>query len=919
MCLMTLMGINLIGQIKISGIVKDSSTENEIYNLNVLMVETGETVQTDRIGYFQFVDVQAGYYTIKISGIGYQTTERKIQVGDVSIDMGDILIVYNPSRDSMGIITLSDDELDADESSAQSSAGLLQSSRDVFNRTAAFELGSYWFKVRGYDNKYSDVFFNGTRMNKINNNRVNFGDWGGLNDVTRYPFEQTTGIEPSDFAFGSAGGVTYYDTRPSQMRKGTSLAYSFGNRSYNQRVLATYNTGLMDNGWAFMGSVARRWAQEGVIEGTFYDSWAYYLGIEKKINNQHTLNLTAFGSPTRRAGSSPNTQEIYDLMGKDYNAYWGWQDGEKRNERVRKFHEPVFMLTHHWNFNEKSKLLTTISYQFGKDSRSRLDWYRANNPSPSYYRNAPSYYEFRGEPQSKIDEVTNLWLNDSSYSQIDWASLYEQNQSPGSASYVLAGDVNEDKIWTFSSLFKTNLANDIKLTTGVSYQNTRSHLYREVLDLLGGNYFLNHNSFQNVYYNIDEDPERRVYKGDKYQYNYEIDHTKADLFAQAEVTLGKFDLTLGGKAVYTSVFRDGNYRHEQYKDNSKGKSKTYTFWDFGAKMQLLYELNGRNFFQLNGMYATYAPTTDEIFPNARSNDYTIDNNNFVSGEHNLTSTKIASADFSYILRLPRVKARATGFYTKFFDDYKKNFGYIDEGQGSTNLFGAEYIYNIDKQFIGGEFAIEAQITTTVTINAVASLGQFTYSNNPTYQRFSDSNAAIEVEGDLPVAVGATEPMITYLKNYKVAAGPQQAFSIGFQYRDPKFWWAGASVNYLGSNYLDPAPYRRTPAIYGSTDEVLNNEEMGVLKEFLGQEKFSNEFMLNINVGKTFRIGKYFMGISANVNNVLDNRDYISGGFEQTRIGNINTVLENPLSKKVFAPKYWYDTGRSYFINAFFRF
>ena len=78
-------------------------------------------------------------------------------------------------------------------------------------------------------------------------------------------------------------------------------------------------------------------------------------------------------------------------------------------------------------------------------------------------------------------------------------------------------------------------------------------------------------------------------------------------------------------------------------------------------------------------------------------------------------------------------------------------------------------------------------------------------------------------------------------------------------------------------------------------------------------------MLNINVGKTFRIGKYFMGISANVNNVLDNRDYISGGFEQTRIGNINTVLENPLSKKVFAPKYWYDTGRSYFINAFFRF
>lgn len=918
MCLVILSGVYLIGQTKISGIVKDSSTEREIYNLNVLMVETGESVRTDRIGYFQFVDVQPGTYTIRISGVGYQTIERKTQVeGSVPVDMGDILVVYNPSRESMGIITLSDDELEADESSAQSSAGLLQSSRDIFNRTAAFELGSYWFKVRGYDNKYSDVFFNGTRMNKINNSRVNFGNWGGLNDVTRYPFEQTNGIEPSDFAFGSVGGVTYYDTRPSRMRKGVSLAYSLGNRSYNQRVLATYNTGLMENGWAFMGAVARRWAEEGVIDGTFYDSWAYYLGIEKKINNQHTINFTAFGAPTRRAGSSPNTQEIYDLMGKNYNAYWGWQNGDKRSERVRKFHEPIFMLTHHWDFTDGSKLLTSVSYQFGKDSRSRLDWYRANNPSPSYYRNAPSYYILNEASEDKINEVIDLWRNDSSYSQIDWASLYQQNQKEGGAAYVLAGDVNEDKIITFSSLFKTDLSSDIKFTSGISYQNTKSHLYREVIDLLGGNYFVNHNSFQNVYYNIDEDPNRRIYKGDKYQYDYEINHTRADLFAQTEISLGKFDLTLGGKAVYTSLYRNGNYRHQQYENNSKGKSKTYDFWDFGAKMQLLYELNGRNFFQLNGMYATYAPTSDEVFPNARSNDYTINQNNFVNNANNLTSTKIASTDLSYILRAARFKARATGFYTKFFDDYKKNFGYIDEGQGSNNLFGAEYIYNIDKQFIGGEIALEAQVTSTITVNAVASLGQFTYSNNPTYQRFSDS-FIINQADEISETAGATAPMTTYLKNYRVATGPQQAFSIGFQYRDPKFWWVGASANYLASNYLDPAPYRRTSAIYGSNLE-FTDAEMATITEFLAQEKFSNEFMLNVNAGKTFRIGKYFMGISVNVNNVLNNKNYISGGFEQTRIGNVDLILDRPQYQNVFAPKYWYDTGRSYFINAFFRF
>lgn len=910
--------MNLMGQTKISGIVKDGSTEKEIYNLNVLMVETGESVQTDRIGYFQFVDVAEGTYTLNISGIGYQSIEQIVEVdGTTNVELEDLFITYNPSSEGMGVITLTDDELEADESTSQSAAGLLQSSRDVFNRTAAFELGAYWFKVRGYDNKYNDVFFNGVRMNKINNNRVNFGDWGGLNDVTRYPFEQTTGIDPSDFAFGSAGGVTYMDTRPSRLRKGTGLAYSFTNRSYNQRVVATYNTGLMENGWAIMGSFARRWAEEGQSEGTFYDSWAYFLGIEKKINNRHTLNLTALGAPTRRSTNSPNTNEIYDLMGKDYNAYWGWQDGEKRSERIRKFHQPLFTFSHHWDINADTKLLTTIGYQFGKDSRSRLDWYQANNPSPLYYRNAPSYYEAIDADQSKIDEVTYLWQNDQNYSQLDWNDIYNQNYSrgDGGAAYVLAADVNEDKTMTFSTLFNTKLDSNIKFFTGLNYQNTQSNLYREVVDLLGGNYFVNHNAFQNVYYNVDEDQDRRVYKGDKYQYNYDISHQKTDLFAQAEIEMNKFLLTIGGKAAYTSVFRDGNYRHEQYLDNSKGKSKTYEFWDFGGKMQLLYELNGRNFFQLNSMYSTYAPTVDEIFPNARSNDYTINENNFTQGGNDLKSSEIWSSDISYILRAPRVKARATGFYTKFMNEYQKNFGYIDEGQGTSNLFGAEYIYNIDKEFLGGELGIEAQLSTTLTVSAVASIGQYIYANNPTYQRFSDSYSINELDLTSETA-GATAPMTTYLKNYKIASGPQQGFSIGFQYRDPKYWWIGASGNYLAANYLDPAPYRRTSAIWGESAGLFTEE---YVKDYLGQEKFSDEFMLNINAGKTFRMGKYFMGISANINNVFDNRKYVTGGFEQTRIGSLDVLKDRPGYQKVFAPKYWYDKGRSYFLNVFLRF
>lgn len=554
MTFLILAGISLMGQTKISGIVKDNSTEKEIYNLNVLMVETGEEVQTDRIGYFQFVDVAPGTYTLKISGLGYEMKEQEVTVGnEPSIDLGDLKLTFNPISESVGVITLTSDELDSDETSSQSANGLLQSSQDVFASAAAFELGAYWFNIRGYDNKYNDVFFNGVRMNKINNDRVNFGDWGGLNDVTRHPAEQTIGSEPSDYAFGDVGGVTYYDTRPSMMRKGSSLAYSFTNRSYNQRVLATYNTGLMQSGWAFMGSVARRWAEEGSIEGTFYDSWAYYFAAEKKFNDKHSLVLTAFGAPTRRSTNSPNTQEVYDLMGKDYNSYWGWQDGEKRSERIRNFHEPLFMLTHHWNISNKTKLTSTVGYQFGKDSRSRLDWFTANNPSPVYYRNLPSFYENpdggNASPE-QLDEIIYKWQHDQNVSQLNWTDIYNQNynRGEGGAAYVLAADVNEDNIFTFSSNLKSQIMDNFKIIAGINYQNTTSESYREVLDLLGGNYFVNYNAFQKTYYNVDEDQDRKVYKGDKYQYDYEINHQRGDVFVQGVYSLSKFDFTLGFKA-----------------------------------------------------------------------------------------------------------------------------------------------------------------------------------------------------------------------------------------------------------------------------------------------------------------------------------------------------------------------------------
>lgn len=880
-------------QTKVTGVAKNAATGEEVYNLTVRLDggAVNDAAITDRIGYFQFVDIPDGTYKLQVYGVGYDPFEKEITVaGQKELDLGEIKLTFNPNTAEVGIITLTDDELSDDESSTASNSGLLQSSRDVFARVSAYELGSYWFKPRGLDNKYNDVHFNGVRMNKMDNGRATFNNWGGLNDVTRRPEELTYGLEPSKYAFGDLGGVTNFDTRPSTMRKGVSLAYSNTNRSYRNRVMATYNTGLMDNGWAFMVSGSRRWAEEGIIEGTFYDAYAYYLGIEKKFNEKHTLNLTSFGAPTRRSTGSPNTQEVVDLMGIYYNGYWGWQDGEKRNERVKKTFEPVNMLTHHWNINEKSKLTTTISYQFGEESSSRLDWYNAFNPSPLYYRNLPS--------QANNKES---WLNGTA-SQLNWGSLYDFNKGvkDGYSAFWLGSDVNKDKTYSAYTNFQTELSSNIDVVVAASYQKTKSELFRRVEDLLGGSYVLGKDSFSRK--SIDaNNPDMISYKDDRYGYNYEINRDYADLYAQSKIK-GKFlDVTFGAKVAMTKFYRDGKYRNGIYLDSSYGKSKTYDFLDFGVKSNFLVKLDGRNFIQANVMYQTEAPTSDEIFPNARVNEVTVDG---------VESAKIFSSDLSYILRAPRIKARATAFYTRTKDEIKKSFGYID----GTNdqIFVSEVMTGVGKEYIGTELAVEAQVLPVLTVSAVAAIGQYVYKDNASYNLYSDDYANDE-------GVPYKNFGQAYIKDYKLGGGPQTGFSLSAEYRDPKFWWIGVSGNYLMNNYLDIAAYRRTDRfvkdengfpIQGITEEGL--------KDVLRQPKMDDQFMLNINVGKTFRIGKYSAGISGTINNVLNNKEYVTGGFEQMRTGKYTNAID-PTYQKTFGPKLWYGMGTTYFANIYFRF
>jgi len=910
----------------IKGSVKDAVSLQPILNVTIELEGTELVVLSDVQGEFSFnANVPLGEQILKISKTGYNIKRFPIIVNEgQTIDISDMTLERDLSQSQdLFTITLSDDELDNDAIGADNITGLLSSSLDVFQRTAAFEFSQSFFRLRGLDSENGSVLINGIPMNKLFNGRPQWSNWGGLNDVMRNQ-ELTTGLAPSDYNFGGILGTTNINVRASQAREGGRLTYSSSNRSYSNRLMATYASGLLKNNWAYTLSLGRRWGNEGYQEGTLYDANSIFISVEKKLNDKHSLNFTGIYAPNRRGKSSPNTQEVFDIKGIRYNEYWGWQDGEQRNSRIKEVEEPIVMLNHYWDISSKTRLNTNVAYQFGKLGNSRLDNNGTDlvngvpegggaNPSPAYYQKLPSYFE-RNFP----DDLQFAYLALQEFQnngQIDWNSLYEANisnaQTGGNARYALYEDRVDDTQFTFNSILNSELNDNVILNAGASLQRLKSENFAEVLDLLGASTYLDIDQFAedvNEAQNDLQNPNRLVGVGDTFKYNYNLFANVINGFAQAQFRYNKLDVFLSGSLTSTQYQREGLYQNGAFPDNSLGKGETLNFLGFGLKGGVTYKISGKHLLNVNSGYLTKAPSLRNTYSNSRENHNVVPN---------ITEEKILSADASYIFRSPTIKAKLTGYYTKIQDANEISFFFADGIGGDNVAFIQEILQGIDKQHIGAELGIEAQVTPTIKLKGVASVGQFTYANNPNLY------LTTEVD-DESVAAGFVDGFKDFgqanLKNYKIAAGPHRAYSVGFEYRDPDFWWFGATINFFTNTYIDVSPLTRSSNFTTDFDgNVFNDYDEALARELLRQERFDDYMVVNLVGGKSWKIGSKYISVFASVNNLLD-EVFKTGGFEQGRNANYRELRDDKaLDTPVFGPKYWYGRGATYFLNVNYRF
>ena len=887
-----------------NGTVKGTITSSEGKNISdaiVSIIGTNLSTNSDDNGTFVIENVKPGNYQLFIGAIGFQdfySEEFKVN-SDQTTDLGTIIL--STTSDNIadnGVVVVNGDDLN-DELGNENISTMLHGSKDAFLNAAAYSLGPMRFRIRGYDNQYTQVLINGIDMGNLETGRTYWSLWGGLNNITRYQ-NIIFGLNSSDATFGNVGGSTDIQMQPSIVRKGLRLTYSSTNRSYRNRAMFTYSTGMMANKWALTISGSRRWSQEGYVEGTFYDSWAYYIGIEKKLRN-HDLILNVFASPTKRGKQGGTTQEVYDLVDNVYyNPYWGYQNGLKRNSRVANANQPVAIFTDNWEINKKTNLKTSVAFVTGRNGSTRLNWYNAPDPRPDYYRYLPSYITNTEEAQI----VADSFASSTNYSQINWNELYQANYNSydvienvdgiegntvqGKRAQYIVEETRYDQVYgAFNTNLTKNISENLKLTTGIQYQYFVGKNFKVLKDLLGADFW----------YDIDKyaerdladpdsaqsdlnNPNRIVKEGDIFGYNYNSHIQKANYWVQGVYDIKHFNIALAGYLRYTTMWREGLMKNGKFPDNSFGNSTKLNFLDFGGKLSFIYKINGRNFLQAHGAYLTQAPTFRNIYISPRTRDNTISNP---------SSEIIMSADIGYALRAPRLKASFNLYYTEFQNQTKIMSFYHDGYRNFVNYA----LTGINKTHQGIEVAIDGKITSALSAHAVASLGYYRWTSRPFVTITVDNSAEILAENKE-----------VYVNNFIVSGTPQTAGSVGLNYRAPHRWYFGANVNYVDDIYLDFNPERRTQE---AIEYVVPDTELW--NNIVNQTKLPSGYTIDASIGKSMRIKhKYYVSINLNVNNILNNQDIITGGYEQLRY---DVADKNP---DKFPAKYYYLYGRQYYLN-----
>jgi len=377
---------------------------------------------------------------------------------------------------------------------------VLNTTPSVYATAQGGGAGDARVNVRGFSQRNLGVMINGVPVNDMENGWVYWSNWDGVGDATS-SIQLQRGLSAVNLATPSIGGTLNIITDPASMGRSLMVKQEFGNDGF-LKTTASVSSGLIGEKFAIMAAGVRK-VGDGIVDGTWTDAWAYYLAASYTLNRSNRLDLFAIGAPQMHGqsvfrqniaafshefaesldGYDPGALTKYPEAGRTYNqnyntvnsSYSGRQyyagstmdrqDSGYLNERVNYFHKPQINLNWYSQLS-KSLLWSNVAYfSGGKGGGSGTI--------------GSLLYKTTGLPSRIVDWDATIARNEANIVGGDQVSRG-----------VLRGSRNNQ--WTIGAIskLKAQVTPNFVFEAGADWRTAEIEHYRDVVDLLGGDYYL---------------------------------------------------------------------------------------------------------------------------------------------------------------------------------------------------------------------------------------------------------------------------------------------------------------------------------------------------------------------------------------------------------------------------------------------
>ena len=807
---------SVLGQAKITGEVVDE-TNQPLPGASIVVKGTTNGTSTDFDGKFT-LQAEANSGTIVISFIGFQSKE--VSFSSSNAKLGTIQLQEDDSLDEI-ILTATSFAIDrktpvavstiksADierKLGSQEFPEVLKSTPGVYATKSGGGFGDGRINLRGFNSENVAVMINGVPVNDMENGRVFWSNWAGLSDVTS-AMQVQRGLGASKVAVPSIGGTINILSKTSDVQKGGNIIASTGNDGY-QKYGFTLSTGLMDNGLAATVSFAKI-EGEGYIDGTQFKGFNYFVNLSKEINDNHKLSFTSFGAPQRHGQrQNRSTIDAYrnSESGNRFNPDWGYKNGQVTHIEDNFYHKSQTSLNHYWTMSDVTSLSTAVYASFGTGGG--------------------------GGTAGTNRDLFSVRLGGSDQ-PVDLDNIVEINRANGAlgSEAILRASRNDHEWYGLLSTLKTKISDNLDLIAGLDLRTYTGKHFREVTDLLGGQYYFDDNNVNN--------PNAALSVGDKMGYNNDGQVGWCGFFGQLEYGTDNFNAF-----VSTSVQKTSYQRIEYFLyDISTEAGRDLATSD---KINLNgYSIKGGANFKLDDVQNVFANIgyfeRPAIFT-AVFNGY---NNTKVNAD--AENEKVFSMELGYGLRGEKFAANVNLYRTQWNDrTFTRNIRATEPGAEdyTANLLGVNALHQ------GVEFDFTYKYSNKLNFTGMLSLGDWKWDNDLDDVPVFDENQNEVDRISLPI------------QGLRVSDAAQTTAALGMLYK----FWDKTSIT-LDYNYFAD--------LYARID-VLNYANASTRPT--DSWKAPNYSTMDASLRHGFKVGDFDTTLTVRVNNLLDT-DYIADAID----------------------------------------